>query len=264
MRRSCKVIAINEWSASSGNELRRDRHGYLEKHVRDECKAALPTIGRLGEKWGGLRYIIYRIVIYWDGFTQETTRGSSVEGVYMQLLNLSPEERRSASAIRVLSVGPPGSDVKDLCGIALGDLIRLMIGGIRCWTADGEEVIVLPDLVCGLADTPALTQALDTRGNTCRTPCIVCRYEVPSETGKGLRKGGKKGALAKARVSHRYALQGTHSGLNCARRTAVNHQSIREACPPDEELLAIGLQVLGNVGNRVSSRTTNDDEDSDV
>ena len=131
MRRPCKVLAINEWSASSGNELRRDRHGYLEKHARDECKAVLPTIGRLGEKWGGLRYIMYRIVIYWDGFTQETTRGSSVEGAYMQPLNLSSEERRSVPAIRVLSVGPPGSDVKDLCGIALGDLIRLMIGGIR-------------------------------------------------------------------------------------------------------------------------------------
>ena len=157
----------------------------MKKHVRDECKADLPTIGRLGEKWGGLRYIMYRIVMYWDGFTQETTRGSSVEGVYMQLLNLSPEERRSSSAIRVLSVGPPGSDVKDLCGITLGDLIRLMIDGIRCWTADVEEVIVLPDLVCGLADTPALTQALDTRGHTCRTPCTVCRYEVPSEAGKG-------------------------------------------------------------------------------
>ena len=55
MRRSCKVIAINGWIASSGNELRRDRHGYLEKHARDERKAALPNIGRLGEKWGGLR-----------------------------------------------------------------------------------------------------------------------------------------------------------------------------------------------------------------
>ena len=113
---------------------------------------------------------MYRVVIYWDGLTQEATRGSSFEGVHMQLLNLSPEEHRSASAIRVLSVGPPESDVKDLCEIKVGDIIRLMIGGIRCWTADGEEVIVLPDLVCGLADSPALTQALGTRGHTCRTP----------------------------------------------------------------------------------------------
>ena len=64
MRRSCKVIANNEWSASSGNEIRRDRHGYLEKHVRDECKASLPTFCRLGEKWSGFRNIMYRIVIY--------------------------------------------------------------------------------------------------------------------------------------------------------------------------------------------------------
>ena len=79
-----------------------------------------------------------------------------------------------------------------------------------------------------------------------------------------MRKGGKKVAAAKARVSHRYASQCTHSGLNCARRTAVHQKAIREAYPPDEELLAIELQVLGNVGNRVSSRTTNDDEDIDV
>lgn len=75
--------------------------------------------------------------------------------MYTQLLNLSPEELLSAGAIRVLSLGPPGYDVKDLCGIVLGDVIRLMKCGVLCWTADGEEVIVFIDVVCGLADTPA-------------------------------------------------------------------------------------------------------------
>lgn len=43
-------------------------------------------------------YVLYRIVFYWDGFTQGTTRGTSVEGFYTQLLNLLPEQRRSAAA----------------------------------------------------------------------------------------------------------------------------------------------------------------------
>ena len=114
-----------------------------------------------------------------------------------------------------------------------------------------------------MADTPALTQVLDTRGHTSRTPCTVCRYEIPSEAGKGLRKGGRKGAAAKARVSHRYASLATHSGLKLAGRTANNHQAIRDACSPDNGLLAIGMQVVKNHGKGAPSRRGNDDGDVD-
>lgn len=135
-------------------------------------KSFLTTIGVPCKKWGGLRYILHRIILYWKVFTQTTTRRFYFDGVFTQLLNLSPEERRSVAAVRDLCLGPRGCDVKDLCRIVLGYLSCLMLTSVRFSTADGEESISFPDLVCGLADTTALTKVLGTKGHTTLTPCI--------------------------------------------------------------------------------------------
>ena len=71
MRRNCKVVVIKEGKTVRGKDDWNDSHGYLEEHIREECKTPVPTFGFLGKKWGGLRYVMYRIVLDWDGFTQD-------------------------------------------------------------------------------------------------------------------------------------------------------------------------------------------------
>lgn len=67
--------------------------------------------------------------------------------------------------------------MKDLCRIGFGDLIRLIVAGVRCWTADDKEISAFLDLVCG---HQRCRKVLKRKGTChfCRALLIGTRYRV--------------------------------------------------------------------------------------
>lgn len=55
-----------------------------------------------------VRFFVYRVLLYSDGFTQYKDSQGSAGGVYMLPLNLLPEHRTSRKAVRLLGLTPPG------------------------------------------------------------------------------------------------------------------------------------------------------------
>lgn len=47
MRRTCKVLFDKEEKANRGKDGQNDRYGYLDEHIREECKSFISTFGVL-------------------------------------------------------------------------------------------------------------------------------------------------------------------------------------------------------------------------
>ncbi len=135
-------------------------------------------------------YFIYRFLIYWDEFEIQRGKSASGEGVYLLCLNLPVAARSSPSAIRVISVTPPGVSVASVFEKLIDDIVQGMTTGFVDYDAEGKRRRIFLDLVGFIGDTPALNQILDTLGHTGSACCHLCRFVRRSSTTTGSRYAG--------------------------------------------------------------------------
>ena len=176
----------------------------------------------------GERYFAYRIALYHDGFVYTEGRQASAEGLYMVCLNLPRHRRRCPSAVRVLSLAPPGTNISSVYDFVLNDILDAARHGFDAVTAEGEKVRVFLDLVCVLTDTPAGNDILDVLGHTANAPCHLCRFRRQT----------------RSEVLSRYTGTGTSSGTLAAKRHWLVHRAVR-VCASDADLNELGMRTAG-------------------
>ena len=100
----------------------------------------------------------------------------SVSGCYFMPLSFWCRTKICPSSARIISLTPPGHSTCEVICIIVDDLIEGIVNGITAINPEGEEVFVFLDLVCLIADYPAVSPVIDTRGHMANAPCTVCTF----------------------------------------------------------------------------------------
>jgi len=126
----------------------------------------------------GERFVLYRMILYADGFNQHKSLsdGRSVGGCYMLPLGLSVENRRSISAVRVISITPSGENMNDALHMVKEDIVTACTKGISGTDPYGRNVRIFVDLVGCFGDFPALSSMMDVKGHTADACCTLCTF----------------------------------------------------------------------------------------
>lgn len=130
----------------------------------------------IGKLRTGEHYFIYRFLFFWDGFEVQTGKPASGDGIYLLPLNLPPSCRRNPSAVRVLSLTPPGVKGEEILDRILEDILHGSTTGFADYDAEGTKRRIFLDLVGLIGDTPALNHYLDVVGHNALACCHLCSY----------------------------------------------------------------------------------------
>lgn len=124
----------------------------------------------------GKPFVVYRFVIYADGFKKHKSLSDSrsVGGIYMLPLGASAETRRSISATRVIALAPHRHSPNEVYRIIHDDIIDGVKKGFEAVDPFGRPVQIFLDVVGMFGDYPALSSSTDVRGHNGAAFCTFC------------------------------------------------------------------------------------------
>ncbi len=157
--------------------------GLKRTHSGPRAPEKQRPVSSVGLLDSGEPYIIYRIVLFWDGFNIQG-KSASEEGVYMLCLNIPERSRASKNAVRILTLTQPV--VKSVAALQnlLDDILESATEGVVDCDADGHKTRILIYLVGILGDPAAVNGNLDVLGHTATACCHLCRFVRRSDTGR--------------------------------------------------------------------------------
>ena len=177
----------------------------------------------------GTPYFVYRLLLYCDDFQKSSApqNNESVGGCYFMPLALRPEQRRTTSASRLISLTPPGVSTNDVMHFIVDDLVHGTVCGIWGYTPQGQRVRIFLDVVGFIGDYPASSSVTDVIGHTGRSPCTHCSFRrLHREEAQGSRFG--------------YTTN-IHAENSAFLRSAERHKSLRDAGIDSEDATKLGL-----------------------
>lgn len=184
---------------------------------------AAPIFGKLEN---GESYVVYRCLLYSDGFILHKGTQSTYEGLYMQPLCVTADGRRDSSSARTLATIPPGVAVSD---VIRHHVVKCVVDGAvrgrRTLDGDGNVVWVFLDVVAVDGDTPGLNALIDV-WHTAQSGCSWCSYDWRQETAAHNKYSGHHGTW----------LRGAW------RRTVVRHRAGRLMKAPAAILRSTGVR----------------------
>ena len=139
-------------------------------HMKSGCstEAHSPIYGSLSD---GRRYLVYRFLLYTDGFTARQGNKGSMAGCYMLPLGISPDLRTSVAAIRRIGLTPPGVSTNQVLSFIIEDIVQGTTDGFSTLDPNGEEIVLFLDCVGFIADYPAISDTVDMLGHNANAPC---------------------------------------------------------------------------------------------
>ena len=186
----------------------------------------------------GMRYFVYRVLLYSDGFSQYKDAQGSAGGVYMLPLNLLPRDRTSRKAVRLLSLTPPGVSTSQALKIVCNDIAGSGTTGIDTFDGDGVPIKVFVQAVAYIGDFLEIAHISDLLGHNADSACHLCFF--------------RKQKLDPYRSAHGYTTE-----LNCTDtssfRSEPRMKAIRESNGTDKDR----NRLLNHLGmESASSRMT--------
>ena len=193
--------------------------------VERPCAHQIGNVGRLRD---GRLFVVYRFLLYADGFTPQVGKKSSVGGCYMLPLGICQSKRISVGVIRQLGLTPPGVSTNHVLQYIIDDIVTGAREGFTTTDSDGQEVVIFLDCVGYIADYPAITEALDVLGHNSNVPCHLCSFYRYDKSGRGFAAYGYTSDINSSHPS--YARSGYRSSI-------IRHVDVK-----DSDLNAMGLR----------------------
>ncbi len=133
----------------------------------------------------GSRYVIYRFILYTDGFNQKKSLSDkrSVCGCYLMPAGQPHTCRASSISARVVTLGAHGQDPNELLEYIVDDILEGVTSGFDSFDPYGKKVKVFLDPVAIIGDYPAVSSSTDVAGHTADAFCSFCAVRK--------RKGGQ-------------------------------------------------------------------------
>jgi len=193
-----------------------------------------PRVQNQGVMSDGTPYLVYRFILYTDGFKQKKSLSDrrSVNGCYMLPVGLPHRTKSSCLCVRTLSLGAYGQNPNDIMKHIIPDIIEGSTKGYTCIDAHGRKVRLFLDLIAAFGDFPALTSQGDLSGHSADAHCSFC--------GVVKRKGGTCAPICNTvtRHSRRPSLMRFDEAMSNIRDGEVP-QSVRKhlgtSCSTEEE-----------------------------
>ena len=226
----------HEWGDETPNEpvLRRrvDKvvalDGSIFPGLRD-VDSSVATSGVSGHLQDGRRYYVYRFFLYEDGFNAYAGEPKSVTGCYMLPLGIDLLKVSLSSAVRKISLSPPGISGNDVFRKIVDDIVSGTVHGVETRDEEGELVTVFLDCVGLLGDYPAVSECLDVMGHTANAPCSLCSFQRYDVSGRG-----------GCRYAYSSEMSSAHpSFCRSSRRTST----LRMSDISDKELHSMGMRT---------------------
>lgn len=123
-------------------------------------------------------YVVYRFLLFTDGFNVFAGKRASGDGVYLQSLNLTSEARNSPDAVRIIGISPPGVSGSEIIRAMEPNLRTGATSGFNGFTEDGKAIKIFLDLVGHVADTKGQIELLDANGPAGIAPCHLCAFKL--------------------------------------------------------------------------------------
>jgi len=133
----------------------------------------------------GKRYVVYRFLLYADGFSPYIGKSGSMDGCYLMPLGIRPQDRTSIGAVRKISLAPPGIASSVIFNEIVEDIVEGTSVGFLSHDENGDEITIFLDCVGFIADTPAISEMNDLLGHVANVPCHMCLFERYDRSGKG-------------------------------------------------------------------------------
>jgi len=229
--------SLNECFVSSFREPR-ERYSDVRETVLVEAAQFMDDereINDFGTLDDGRQYVIYRFLIYHDGFTVYRHRavGGGVNGIYIIPLNFHGQGRNSTNTVRVVAL--TATDVSPFSVITelLADIQTGITEGFQGRDADGTLRTVFLDVVGVIGDTPAINYGLDIRGHSADAYCHLCRINTKDSVPVGERS-----------IYAHVPDHGTHS---CRSRLAFRHEGVIDSGANEEECARLGIQFQADM-----------------
>lgn len=134
------------------------------------------TLTHRGFPNNGEKCVIYRMVLYADGFKQRESLSDArvVGGCYMTPLGLSIERRRSVAAARVLTLVPHGERLNDAMDLVVDDVVSSAVEDVPGTDPYGRRVRIFIHPVAFFRDCPAVSATTDLMGHKAEAFCTLC------------------------------------------------------------------------------------------
>lgn len=174
-------------------------------------------------------YVVYRIILYCYDFQKSSAlypKGSA-GGCYFLHIFLPPEDRRSKSSVRIISLTPPEVSTNGVLNYITSDLVNAVMNGVDSTTLLGEYVEVFIDPVAFIGDYPASAETIDVIGHVARAPCTLCTFRRLHETETS---GSRFGYTS-----------GVHSRNSAFISHEDRQRSLRNANLPDPDASRLGM-----------------------
>ena len=152
------------------------------KNKKRKNRPCEPMQGKLRN---GDPYIVYRVILYSDGFSAQFSESGSNGGVYMMPCGIPPNMRTVIGGVRKLCLTPPGVSANDVFLKMIPDIVKGAKEGFTVLDDTGSPVRVFIDVVAVIQDYPEQTSCMDTLGHTANVPCNHCMFERYDPTGRG-------------------------------------------------------------------------------
>lgn len=83
----------------------------------------------LGRPERGELYGVFRFILYVDKFVIYNGSGGSIDGMYIQPINVQPARRKDPNSARIISLLPPGASTLDAMKAFIANLVHEMTFG---------------------------------------------------------------------------------------------------------------------------------------
>ena len=139
------------------------------------------------------------------------------------------KSRRSQATIRTLSLTPPDVSSNVILDMMINDLVDGCLNGFQCVDALGQKVRCFFDVIGFVADYPASTAVVDTKGHTAFAPCTHCTFH-----------------FSRSPFTSKYAFSTSITSCNPTyRRTDNRTWAFRSAWMDARDLKQLGLVPVG-------------------
>ena len=148
-------------------------HAEIENAEQDSsCNSYSPSKGTLPD---GRKYVVYRFLLYNDGFNAFRAKSGSMGGFYILLLGFPPNGRMEHHCVRKISVAPPDASAGETLETIQDDIIKGMTEGIH-FKLGKESFVIFLDPVGYTADAPTVSVMTGTMATTVDSPCHACCF----------------------------------------------------------------------------------------
>ena len=124
----------------------------------------------------GIPYVLYRFILYSDGFKQKKSLSDqrSVCGCYIMPAGLPNNCKCSSKSARVITLAAPGQDTNEVLELIVDDIVIGSVNGFTSFDPSGQQVTIFLDAIAIIGDYPAVTSGADLSGHISDSFCSYC------------------------------------------------------------------------------------------